>query len=34
MSVPDKAMGLFFRLVTRWTPDEIVELLGEEESPT
>lgn len=26
MSVPDKAMGLFFRLVTRWTPDEIAEL--------
>jgi len=23
MSVPDKAMGLFFRLVTRWTPPEI-----------
>jgi len=23
MSVPDKAMGLFFRLVTRWTPSEI-----------
>jgi tyrosyl-tRNA synthetase len=23
MSVPDKAMGSFFRLVTRWTPDEI-----------
>jgi tyrosyl-tRNA synthetase len=23
MSVPDKAMGLFFRLVTPWTPDEI-----------
>jgi len=26
MSVPDKAMGQFFRLVTRWTPDEISEL--------
>jgi tyrosyl-tRNA synthetase len=26
MSVPDKAMGLFFRLVTRWTPPEIKEL--------
>ena len=26
MSVPDKAMGLFFRLVTRWTPDRIAEL--------
>ena len=26
MSVPDKAMGLYFRLVTRWTPDEIDEL--------
>jgi tyrosyl-tRNA synthetase len=23
MSVPDKAMGLFFRLVTHWTPPEI-----------
>jgi len=23
MSVPDKAMGLFFRLVTRWSPAEI-----------
>jgi tyrosyl-tRNA synthetase len=23
MSVPDKAMGLFFRMVTRWTPPEI-----------
>ena len=23
MSVPDKAMGLYFRLVTRWTPPEI-----------
>lgn len=26
MSVPDKAMGKFFRLVTRWTPPEIAEL--------
>jgi tyrosyl-tRNA synthetase len=26
MSVPDKAMGLFFRLITRWTPPEIAEL--------
>jgi tyrosyl-tRNA synthetase len=26
MSVPDKAMGHFFRLVTRWTPPEIDEL--------
>jgi tyrosyl-tRNA synthetase len=26
MSVPDKAMGLYFRLVTRWTPPEIKEL--------
>jgi len=24
MSIPDKAMGIFCRLVTRWTPDEIV----------
>ena len=23
MSLPDKAMGVFSRLVTRWTPDEI-----------
>jgi tyrosyl-tRNA synthetase len=23
MSIPDKAMGLYFRLVTRWTPSEI-----------
>ncbi len=23
MSIPDKAMGVFSRLVTRWTPDEI-----------
>lgn len=26
MSVPDKAMGQFFRLVTRWTPGEIAGL--------
>jgi tyrosyl-tRNA synthetase len=26
MSVPDKAMGQFFRLVTRWTPPEIAAL--------
>ncbi len=26
MSVPDRAMGKFFRLVTRWTPPEIDEL--------
>jgi tyrosyl-tRNA synthetase len=26
MSVPDKAMGLFYRLVTRWTPPEIATL--------
>ena len=26
MSVPDKAMGHFFRLVTRWTPPQIAEL--------
>ncbi len=26
MSVPDKAMGQYFRLVTRWTPPEITEL--------
>ena len=26
MSVPDKAMGQFFRLVTRWTPAEIAEI--------
>jgi tyrosyl-tRNA synthetase len=25
MSVPDKAMGLFMRLVTRWTPDRVAE---------
>ena len=24
MSIPDKAMGIFCRLITRWTPDEIV----------
>ena len=26
MSIPDKAMGQFFRLVTRWTPPEIADL--------
>jgi tyrosyl-tRNA synthetase len=26
MSVPDKAMGLYFRLVTRWTPPEIAQI--------
>jgi tyrosyl-tRNA synthetase len=26
MSVPDKAMGSFFRLVTRWTPPQIAKL--------
>ncbi|HWQ84138.1 MAG TPA: tyrosine--tRNA ligase [Anaerolineales bacterium] len=26
MSIPDKAMGAFFRLVTRWTSDEITAL--------
>jgi tyrosyl-tRNA synthetase len=26
MSVPDKAMGLYMRLVTRWTPEQIVEI--------
>ncbi|MGE5222710.1 MAG: tyrosine--tRNA ligase [Omnitrophica WOR_2 bacterium] len=26
MSIPDKAMGAFFRLVTRWTPDQIAEI--------
>ena len=26
MSVPDKAMGSFMRLVTRWTPDQIAEI--------
>ena len=26
MSVPDKAMGSFMRLVTRWTPDRIAEV--------
>jgi tyrosyl-tRNA synthetase len=25
MSIPDKAMGSFLRLVTRWTPDQIAE---------
>jgi tyrosyl-tRNA synthetase len=26
MSVPDKAMGQFMRLVTRWTPDRVAEI--------
>ncbi len=26
MSVPDKAMGAFFRLITRWTPEKIASL--------
>lgn len=26
MSIPDKAMGKYFRLVTRWTPSEIKEI--------
>ena len=26
MSVPDKAMGLFMRLVTRWTPEQITQI--------
>jgi len=26
MSVPDKAMGAYMRLVTRWTPDRITEI--------
>jgi tyrosyl-tRNA synthetase len=26
MSVPDKAMGSFMRLVTRWTPERIAEI--------
>ncbi|MGB8213485.1 MAG: tyrosine--tRNA ligase [Anaerolineales bacterium] len=29
MSVPDKAMGAFMRLVTRWTPDRIAEIEAE-----
>lgn len=29
MSVPDKAMGQFFRLLTRWTPPEIQQIEGE-----
>jgi tyrosyl-tRNA synthetase len=29
MSLPDSAMGIFFRLVTRWTPDEIDEIEAE-----
>ena len=26
MSIPDKAMGYYFRLITRWTPPEIQEI--------
>jgi tyrosyl-tRNA synthetase len=32
MSLPDLAMGKFFRLVTRWTPDEILAIEVEIES--
>ncbi|MGD8603302.1 MAG: tyrosine--tRNA ligase [Anaerolineales bacterium] len=32
MSVPDSAMGDYFRLVTRWTPDEIDEIEQQLES--
>jgi tyrosyl-tRNA synthetase len=32
MSVPDKAMGQFFRLVTRWTPKEIEKMEKEIEA--
>jgi len=32
MSVPDIAMGKFFRLVTRWTPDEVERIETEIES--
>ena len=32
MALPDFAMGKFFRLVTRWTPDEIDEIEIEIES--
>jgi tyrosyl-tRNA synthetase len=32
MSIPDKAMGIFYRLVTRWTPDEITKLESQLES--
>jgi len=34
MSVPDKAMGLFMRLVTRWTPDRVAEIEAALESGT
>jgi tyrosyl-tRNA synthetase len=34
MKLPDSAMGKFFRLVTRWTPDEIEEIEAEIESGT
>ncbi len=29
MSIPDKAMGIFSRLVTRWTPDDIEKFEGD-----
>lgn len=32
MSLPDKAMGQYFRLVTRWSTDDITRLEGELES--
>ena len=32
MSIPDHAMSIYFKLVTRWTPDEIVALESELES--
>jgi len=32
MSIPDKAMGVFSRLVTRWTPDEISQFEADLES--
>jgi len=32
MSVPDKAMGAFMRLVTRWTPNKIAEIEAELQS--
>jgi tyrosyl-tRNA synthetase len=34
MSVPDKAMGKFYRLVTRWTPDQIKKIENEIQSGT
>jgi tyrosyl-tRNA synthetase len=32
MSIPDEAMGKFFRLVTRWTPDQIEDIEQRKES--